>query len=112
MKKIINIAVFILFSVTGQAQKSISGTQYASKVAQRMADSLKLTSAQENKVYNINLGLHTQEMDTRKKYTSRDSLAVHFQKIENSRDAMYRAVLTNNQYELYMSKKIELLNNN
>jgi hypothetical protein len=86
--------------------------QLASKIAQKMKDSLNLSGAQKEAVKNINLNLSEQKMQARG--TSKDRMIVgkSLQTIENKRDSLYKTILTPEQNALYHTKKRNLVTNN
>lgn len=86
--------------------------QLSIKIAERMKDSLSLSTEQKNRIYSINLQLHTQKQNYRQQYSNADSLQYHIQRVESSRDSLYKSVLTSDQYLLYRQKKRNLINNN
>lgn len=111
MKKILGLVlVSVLFSVGAEAQ--VTNAQFAQKIAQRMKDSLQLTQQQQTTVYTINLELAEKKQQVRQQTTQQDTLRMNIQKVENMRDSLYKAVLTNEQYLLYRQKKRNLINNN
>lgn len=85
------------------------GNSVAIRVADKMADSLNLNNTQRNKIYEINLALHTQKMAARRSYTGRDAIRNAIQQIENSRDSLYRMALPEDKYLLYRQKKFKIV---
>ena len=75
-----------------------------------MKDSLGLTEDQGTQLYQVNLQLHEAKMSKRQLYAG-DSLQIHIQRIEGTRDSLYRQVLTTEQHALYLQKKNNLINN-
>lgn len=92
--------------------QSDPATILANKLAVRMKDSLSLTQAQQQQLYQLNLQLHQSKMSVRQQYAGNDSLRLRVQWVENTRDSLYRGVLTTGQHELYLQKKRNLINNN
>ena len=84
----------------------------ADKIAQKMSDSLSLSSAQKSQLFQINLDLQSRKRLVWQQYPDIDSIQVHLQKIENARDSLYRSVLTDDQFLIYSQKKKNLVNNN
>lgn len=111
MKTILSFIALLFISSMALAQQT-HGEAYAEKVAVRMKDSLQLSVQQKDQLYQINLQLHQSKMAKRQQYASMDSLHVHIQRVENMRDSLYRAVLSEEKYQLYLQKKQTLLNNN
>ncbi|HYD20791.1 MAG TPA: hypothetical protein VEB40_04890 [Flavipsychrobacter sp.] len=109
-------AVFILLLVIAAprlyAQTSNPATELAEKIAVKMKDTLGLTNVQKGQVYDVNLQLHEAKMAKRQQYTGTDSLQIHIQRVENMRDSLYRTVLGEEKYQLYLEKKKNLVNNN
>jgi maltose-binding protein MalE len=111
MKKIFFIVITACFVSIAQAQTS-PAEQLAEKVAQKMKDSLSLSSSQKQQLYNINMQLHSNKLVVRQQYAGSDSLVIKVQIVENTRDSLYRPVLTQQQYDLYRQKKKTLVSNN
>jgi hypothetical protein len=84
----------------------------ASKIADKMKDSLSLTQAVRDQIYTINMNLHAQKMNSRAVYLDPSDLRPQLQKIENTRDSLYRTVLSAEKFQLYQQKKRSLVNNN
>jgi hypothetical protein len=84
----------------------------ATRIAQKMTDSLSLTATQKSQLYTINMQLHNQKMTARQQHLQPDSMRVYIQKIENTRDGLYHGVLGDYKYTLYLQKKSRLVNNN
>jgi 6-pyruvoyl-tetrahydropterin synthase len=84
----------------------------AKKIADRMKDSLALTEQQRNSIFDINMQLHNQKMEKRKHYANDPLLGNHLQKVENTRDSLYRAVLPEDKFILYKKKRTNIVNNN
>lgn len=87
--------------------------EIAEKIAKKMKDSLQLTTVIQNQLYNVNLQLHGQKMTVRQQYAaSPDTLTMMTQRIENTRDSLYRTVLQDDsKYLLYKQKKGNLISN-
>lgn len=114
MKKIV-LAVGFCFSVLllkAQQAQETPEAQVAHKIANKMADSLGLTNQQRAKVFTINMELSKKKKEARKKSTDRTTVGQELQQIEGTRNAMYKSVLTTKQYNLYLQKKRNLVNNN
>jgi hypothetical protein len=102
--------VFCFVTNVGHAQtKVIPAQEIAGRVAIKMKDSLQLTVEQETQVYKINLQLNEEKKLVMQSEKVRDSIGVKLQRIENSRDLRYKAVLPADKYKLYLSKKRNLL---
>jgi hypothetical protein len=85
------------------------GDIVAARIADKLADSLILTGTQRDRIYRINLALHTQKMAARRSYTGRDAIRNAIQQIENSRDSLYRMVLPEDKYLVYRQKKFKVV---
>lgn len=113
MKKILIglfIQLFISLSVSAQIN---SAEAIANKIAQKMKDTLSLSEAQKEQVLTINKQLHQQKQAIWQQHNQGDSLiTVHIQRIENTRDSLYKAILTDEQFKIYRVKKRKLVNNN
>lgn len=110
MKKSIVVAVAFLFSSTLWGQNADTpAAKLAHYIADKMADSLSLTSQQRSKVFSINMELHKQKAEARKKSTDRSVVGKELQIIEGARDSFYKSVLTEQQFELYLQKKRTLV---
>ena len=102
---------FILFvSINCKAQSTAQN--FAGKVAEKMKDSLSLTETEQEQIYNINMQLHDQKTLVRTQYEGNVSLGIKIQRIENTRDSLYRTILKEDKFILYQQKKTALINNN
>jgi hypothetical protein len=101
----------ICFSVIAYSQSPADSL--ARRIAGRMKDTLLLTPQQETYLYTINMQLHQQKQSVRQNYGSNiDSLRINIQRVENTRDSLYKNVLESLQYEQYIQRKRNLVNNN
>jgi hypothetical protein len=105
---LILICLFFGASVHAQTQAEV----VANKIAQKMKDSLNLADSVRIKIYQINMQLDQQKLVVRNHYAGSDSLRIKVQQVENSRDALYQAVLPGEKFVLYRQKKRNLVNNN
>lgn len=112
MKKMFffNLLLVLILNKGVHAQSDISA-QLSARIADRLKDSLSLTSVQRDGIYQVNQQLALQKYNARQTVTG-DSLRLRIQKIENTRDSIYKPILGEEKYMLYRSKKILLLNNN
>ncbi|MBS1578290.1 MAG: hypothetical protein JST29_01465 [Bacteroidetes bacterium] len=108
---IITILAMCLINIVVNAQTT-PAEQLANKIAQRMKDTLSLSDAQKTQLYNINMQLHQQKMNVRQQYQGSDYLTYNIQRVENTRDSLYRTVLADDKYLLYKQKKRTLVSNN
>ena len=111
-KLIILSLILTIGSATANAQQS-SSEALASRIAQKMKDSLFLTEAQRQSIYQVNLQLHNQKAAIWQQYNGSDSLiSVNLQLLENTRDSLYRPIFSEEQYVRYKEKKRSLISNN
>lgn len=110
MKAILFLIAFSFLSAKGIAQ-SDHANQLANKIAQKMKDSLNLTSQQKNTIKDINLSLSDQKKVARQQHPGPSAVS-YIQKIENTRDSLYKQILSADKYLLYKQKKRNLVNNN
>lgn len=111
MKKVIiliYVFLFLCFSINAQTVSS----DISLKIAQKMKGSLLLTDAQFNSIFNINVALANNKKSTRSQYSTMDSIISKMQKIENSRDSLYKTILTQYQFDVYFKNKQRIVNNN
>jgi hypothetical protein len=106
----------VFFSVGGlyaqNQQAQTPGAQLAHHIADKMADTLGLTNQQRAKVFTINMELDRRKSEARAKSPDRAVMGKELQKIETGRDALYKSVLTEEQYTLYLQKKRHLVSRN
>ena len=100
----------MFFSIIVKAQPKPT-TLLANKGASKMKNSLLLNEQQRSIIYSINILLAEQKDAARKTSTDRLIIGKKLQKIENTRDSLYKQILTTKQYENYIQKKAEILNN-
>ena len=111
MNKISVVVILLLvLSVKASSQTSPAVNQ-ANRVAQRMTDSLSLNSVQKDSIYNISLGLNNQKIAVRQQYAGSDSLVFKLQLTESRRDSLYRPILTDQQFQQYIQRKLSILGN-
>ncbi|MEO6718921.1 MAG: hypothetical protein ABIN67_01105 [Ferruginibacter sp.] len=56
-----------------------------------------------------NLNLHAQKMAVWQEYAGTDSLGIHLQEVEDQRDLLYRAIIPQDKYDIYLQKKMNLV---
>lgn len=108
MKNISIVTILLISSFFVNAQQN-PAIEIAGKIAQRMKDTLALTDIQKGQVYDINIRLHEQKTAMRNQYAGNAVLNAKIQAVENTRDSLYRVVLTENQFILYSQKKRALM---
>jgi ribonuclease HII len=111
MKKILLLTCLLGMMTMAEAQTT-PAVAMADKIALKMKDSLNLTDHQKGQLFQINMQLHESKAAIYQQYTHGDSLRIHLQRIENSRDSLYRAVLNEEKYRLYRQRKQNLISNN
>jgi len=109
--KTILVILFMFPAIMTKAQSAAADT-VANRMAQKMKDSLSLTDTQQQQVYQVNLQLHLLKMSRRQQYAGTDSLRYHIQRVENMRDSLYRIIISDEKYQLYLEKKRNIINNN
>jgi len=119
MKYIIICFIFLTSSFAAQkgwAQSTSPSPamQLAAKIADSMRDSLALTEAQRQQVYDVNIALHNSKSQVWTQYAgSRTRLQSELQNIESTRDSLYNIILgPANKYQLYISKKPNIIKSN
>jgi hypothetical protein len=110
-KKLSLLCLAICCVVAAKAQGSFSAS-IAEKFSQKAKDTLGLSETQRVQLYTINMQLESLKQKVWQKYESEDSLKSNLQKIENTRDSVYRPVFSEAQYQMYLNKKRYLLSNN
>jgi len=110
MKKIIIlVAIFgYTFLYQAKAQENLIALKFADDIAQKMADSLLLSSEQKMQIYNINMDLYKQKKQLRESKPQPATLEFDLQQIENKRDSLYKVVLLEEKFKLYKLKKCVL----
>lgn len=110
MYKIIFLSLFVCFSFSARSQSIAHNV--ALHIAQKMKDSLDLSVNQKGQLYGVNMQLYNKKTLARKKYAGSDSVRISIQKIENTRDSLYKNILATDKYLLYKQKKLNLISNN
>ncbi len=112
MKYFVILCLLALIGATVKAQSN-TPEAIATRIAQRMKDSLSLSEPQRTQLYTINMQIHQEKAIAWQEYRSDSTvLRQQLQLQENSRDSLYKGILNEQQYELYRQKKIRLVNNN
>jgi len=113
MRKILLFLSWILiFMCPVKAQNNNISTQMAERIAQRMADSLQLSDSQKAQIYAINIDIYQQKALLRQNTSRQDTLTPYIQQIENKRNVLYKAVLSQDKYLLYKQNKRNLIRGN
>ncbi len=113
MKKFMVCLMLLCSGSFCYSQAQLSPEQeIAGRIAQKMKDSLSLNNHLRDQIYNINLQLHNQKATVRQQYAVQDSVRIHVQRIENTRDSLYKGVLSSEKFLLYKLKKRNLVSMN
>ena len=105
--RFIMVTLLIIICINKTFAQVNPGVQLSQKIAARLQDSLHLTSVQKDSIYAVNNRIHERKMQYRKQYAGSgiDSITHFLQITENSRDSLYKAVLTTEHRDLYIQKK-------
>lgn len=110
MKKIFVFAFLFFFCNYLQAQdQSSPAARVAQHIADKMADTLGLTSQQRGKIYAINMDLYKLKAVARGKSQDRAVVGKELQAIEGTRNSLYKSILSVQQYVIYLEKKRRLV---
>lgn len=111
--RLLLLSIFItVAAIPAMAQTGGSDTLVSGRIAQKMKDTLSLSAQQKDSIYAVNMHLAGQKGIVRQQYSNSDSLQYYIQRVERSRDSLYRGVIGEEKYLLYKSKKRNLVNNN
>ncbi|MET0463517.1 MAG: hypothetical protein ABW007_10195 [Chitinophagaceae bacterium] len=112
MKYIPFTILSILFATAISAQQS-PAELVADKIAQKMKDTLQLSSTLKDALHTVNMELHQQKIAARQQYPNdQQAMSQAIQRVEHSRDSLYRMTLQNDtKWLLYKEKKASLVNN-
>src|SRR6478735_9545298 len=105
MKNILLIVIIIVVSCFKTLAQVSPGEQIAVKVAQKMKDTLGLNDEQKQRIYAANMLLLNKSLSVWKQHSAQDSIRYHLQRIEMTRDSLYKPILTAGQFQLYRQKK-------
>ncbi|MGN6292961.1 MAG: hypothetical protein ACTHMV_09480 [Chitinophagaceae bacterium] len=111
MRKIFLILIAVVSGTTFVSAQSPT-QQVAATIAQKMKDSLQLSESQRLQVFNLNIEIANQKTAQRQTHINSDSLGYYLQRVENTRDSLYRPVLGEEKYLLYKQKKRNLVSVN
>lgn len=107
---VIVITCFVCLSTSVFGQ---DGNAVQKRILKKMEDSLGLNSLEVSRIDQVNKELAAKKSVVRQQYGSQaDSLQYHIQRIEITRDSLYKLVLPVKKYQQYKQQKRELLNNN
>lgn len=102
----------LLFVLAIAHSSEAQSPEIASRMLQKMRDSLLLSVMETNSVDSVNKLLHSQKTQVRQQHSNVDSLTKYIQLVERSRDSLYHIVLPEGKYMLYRQKKRNLISNN
>lgn len=112
MKKF-KILIVLIYLISNQAfAQNASSVNVSLRIAQKMKDTLQLSNIQFNNIKQINIAIANNKSLIRSQVSTRDSIMLATQRVENTRDSLYGTVLTNEQKLLYLQKKRTLVSNN
>lgn len=111
MKKLFVLLLLLVFVSAIHAQAT-PAAQLAHHIADKMKDSLGLTNQQRAKLFQINMDLFDKKTGARKKSKDRTIIGPELQQVEKTRDGLYKEVLTQQQYLLYLQKKRHMITAN
>ncbi len=110
MKYSLLILVFLLAGFISVAQTATPGTEVSTTIAKRISDSLQLTSQQQQNLFQINMQLFQLKQQLRTNWGDNvTELTPRIQAVERTRDSLYRPVLGEEKYILYLQKKQSLI---
>jgi hypothetical protein len=115
MKKLLIITVVLLFiaNTTGAQTISTEADQLANHIANKMKDSLGLSTEERDLVYQKNVLVFFRKDSVRQIHPiGSDSLRIKLQSIERRRDTLYRPILGEERFQLYLQKKNNLISAN
>jgi len=110
--KYIFVIFFFSIGFFSSLQAQTKAEEISGKIANNLKDSLQLTVIQRNAVFDINMRLAVAKSDVRNKYQQQDSMRIYMQRVENTRDSLYKAILNEQQFLQYKKRKYTLLNVN
>lgn len=113
MRYIILFSIFLSVSWKINAQQLPLHQELAAKLALRMKDSLQLTPTVQQQLYETNIQLHYQKMSMWQQFkNSPDTLARMIQRVEDSRDSLYKRIIGEEKFGTYIIRKKTIINNN
>lgn len=113
MKLLVIFALVLVtgYNAVGQVNNGNSVAEnLAKKIADKMKDTLALTEQQRNSIFEINMQIHNRKMEKRKQYANDPLMGNQLQRVENTRDSLYRNVLPEDKFILYKKKKPNMMN--
>lgn len=114
MKYFLLLLTFFVFGDTNAQQGNPNdghAVVLAQKIAKKMKDTLDLSAQQRQQLYDVNMNLHNQKQDAWLGNPSMDSLTARIQRIEKTRDSLYRPIIGEAKYQAYLQKKQNIVNN-
>jgi hypothetical protein len=112
MKSMIALIILVL-AFSSYCYSQSPSEAVSARIAQKMKDSLTLTEGQRAQLYAVNIQLYAQKRSIWQQYSSDSTqVQIHLQVVENTRDSLYRPFLSEEQYQLYLQKKKNIVTNN
>lgn len=111
-QSLLAITLLLISSTVLQAQQGGIYPSPSEHIANKLKDSLNLSASQRDSLFVINNYLQNQKQQARLQHPSADSVQYYLQRIENTRDSLYRPVLGSEKYLLYKQKKRYLISAN
>jgi hypothetical protein len=105
MKKIIFFVIGALMGTVSLQAQSATAVHTAAKVANKMKDSLNLSTDQRSLIYEINLRIAEERETSGNSYPSGDSTINGLRGLAPWRDTMYKRVLSPEQFQRYIRRK-------
>ena len=113
MKKIALIIIICVAFSPAYSQVDSIALSLATRIANRLMDSLDLTENERDKILNANIELHKKKVKVRSDYSDAGELKYFIQQIENSRDSLYKLIIEpDEKFQAYLSRKRLLLQSN
>ena len=113
MKKLALLFIICLAFSPVYSQADSIAISLATRLANRIKDSLDLSENERNKILSVNLELHKRKLNVRNEYSDPGELKYFIQQIENTRDSLYKSSIdTDEKFQAYLSRKKSLLQSN
>jgi hypothetical protein len=114
MKRIITVILFLgIFKYSYSQENTPSHAElFAERIAQRMVDSVGVNAEARKKILEVNTKINKQKAEVWASYKGdMPSIQRHLQEIENSRDLLYRNILTESEFKIYRQRKKNIISN-
>ncbi len=110
MKKVVYlVGLFFASTNISAQQRVISDVQVSHKISDKVADSLGLDEQTRAKLFRLSQYIAEQKLQARKASNDRAGVGKRLQLIENSRDSLYKTVLSPAKYQQYLQRKRTLI---